>query len=603
MNVFCNPVNVPYPYQFKYDPRDKGRLSVNREAADPSFVLFRDRYYLFASMTGAVWVSEDMAHWESRRLPEKLPIYDYAPDVRVIGDWLYFTASNRGVPCDFFRTKDPVHGPWERIPGTFDFWDPNMFLDDDGRLYFYWGCSNNTPIRGVELDRETMRPIGESVSLITGDPWQRGYERFGENHCESPRTEKEIDRLFGAFLKECERNGSMPPPENHAMIRATFAGMPYIEGAWMTKHEGRYYLQYACPGAEINVYADGVYVSDHPLGPFTPAENNPYSYHPGGFLPGAGHGSTLRDREGAYWHTSTMRISVNHIFERRVGIWPAGFDQEGSLFCNQRYGDWPMDTEKLRSDPWADPDWMLLSYGKAVSATSCDPGHPAENAVDENVQTWWRATCAKPGQRLTMDIGEIMEVHAVQVNFADDPEAEIPCPAELVSGPDMLRYIDLTEHHTRWLMEASSDDVCWETLADKREADTDLSHDLVVVESGIRARYIRLTVTEVPFYVPPCVSGLRIFGKGNGKKPGQAAFTARRIGDLDFTASAESPDAMGFNILWGSDEQHLYHSWLVMGSSLREKRIGALVRGQAYTVRVDAFNENGITKGKAVQLE
>ena len=60
---------------------------------------------------------------------------------------------------------------------------------------------------------------------------------------------------------------------------------------------------------------------------------------------------------------------------------------------------------------------------------------------------------------------------------------------------------------------------------------------------------------------------------------------------------------MGFNILWGSDEQHLYHSWLVMGSSLREKRIGALVRGQAYTVRVDAFNENGITKGKAVQLE
>lgn len=95
MNYFCNPINVPYPYQFKRDPRDSYRLTVNREAADPSLVLFRGRYYLFASMTGAVWVSDDLAAWESFPLPENLPIYDYAPDVCVVGDWLYFTASNR----------------------------------------------------------------------------------------------------------------------------------------------------------------------------------------------------------------------------------------------------------------------------------------------------------------------------------------------------------------------------------------------------------------------------------------------------------------------------------------------------------------------------
>ena len=41
MNVFCNPLNVPYPYSFKRDPRDGGRMTVNREAADPSLVLFR----------------------------------------------------------------------------------------------------------------------------------------------------------------------------------------------------------------------------------------------------------------------------------------------------------------------------------------------------------------------------------------------------------------------------------------------------------------------------------------------------------------------------------------------------------------------------------
>ena len=104
----------------------------------------------------------------------------------------------------------------------------------------------------------------------------------------------------------------------------------------MDKYHGKYYLQYACPGAEYNVYADGVYVSDSPLGPFVLAENNPYSYHPGGYMPGAGHGSTMWDRNGNLWHASTMRISVNHQFERRVGIWRAGFDEDGELFCNQR---------------------------------------------------------------------------------------------------------------------------------------------------------------------------------------------------------------------------------------------------------------------------
>ncbi|MBR6091066.1 MAG: family 43 glycosylhydrolase [Anaerolineaceae bacterium] len=85
--------------------------------------------------------------------------------------------------------------------------------------------------------------------------------------------------------------------------------MPYIEGAWMDKHDGRYYLQYAFPGTQYNIYGDGIYVSDSPLGPFTLADNNPFSYKPGGFLPGAGHGSSMEDMQGNWWHAATMRIS------------------------------------------------------------------------------------------------------------------------------------------------------------------------------------------------------------------------------------------------------------------------------------------------------
>jgi hypothetical protein len=603
MTYFCNPINVPYRYQFKRDPRDHYRLSVNREAADPSLVLFQGKYYLFASMSASVWVSEDLAHWMCAALPANVPVYDYAPDVRVIGEWLYFTASNRGVPCSFYRTKDPVHGPYEEIKGSFDYWDPNLFLDDDGRVYFYWGCANATPIWGVELDRATMQPKADKVPLIYGDPWNYGYERFGEDNSENPRTEDQINALFEVFQQEQTAAGVQIPEENKAIIRATFAGMPYIEGAWMTKYNGKYYLQYACPGAELNVYADGVSVSDRPLGPFKRAESNPFSYKPGGFLPGAGHGSTLQDQTGNWWHTATMRVSVNHVFERRVGLWPAGFDTDGNLFCNQRYGDWPFSVEQLSKDVWADPQWMLLSFGKTASASSFAAGRSPEFAVDENVQTWWRAATATPGEWLSVDLGCSMTVYAVQVNFADDPEVEKTCPGQLVQTPDMMRYIDSAEQPTRWRLEYSLDGQNWSVLADRWNTDTDLPHDLVVQEAGVSARYVRLVIRQVPYAVAPCISGLRIFGKGRGKAPQPTDYTAKRTTSLDFEVSAaHQSDTAGYNILWGSRPDRLYHSYMVMGHCLDRKRIGGLIKGQTFYVRVDSFNENGITIGKVVNL-
>ena len=108
MKYFCNPLNVNYRYQFNADPRQHGSLQICREAADPSMILFKNRYYIFASMTLGVWVSDDLTNWENHRLPESLPLYDYAPDVRVLGEWVYFCASNREHNCDRWRTKDVI---------------------------------------------------------------------------------------------------------------------------------------------------------------------------------------------------------------------------------------------------------------------------------------------------------------------------------------------------------------------------------------------------------------------------------------------------------------------------------------------------------------
>ena len=52
MKYFCNPVNINYRYQFNMDPR-QGELQVAREAADPSMIYFKGKYYIFASIIAA----------------------------------------------------------------------------------------------------------------------------------------------------------------------------------------------------------------------------------------------------------------------------------------------------------------------------------------------------------------------------------------------------------------------------------------------------------------------------------------------------------------------------------------------------------------------
>lgn len=601
MKYYCNPVNVNYRYQFNADQRKK-KIAVCREAADPSMICFQGRYYIFASMTLGVWVSDDLVSWENHRLPNTLPLYDYAPDVRVLGGYVYFCASKRGEICHRYRTKNILQGPYEKIEGTFDFWDPNLFVDEDGSVYFYWGCSNETPIWGVQLDPETMRPMGEKRELIAGNPFQNGFERVGEDNSKLPKSEEEIEAAYQQFLKTQDIPPEQIPKQYLSMIRGMFTDKPYIEGTWMDKFHGKYYLQYAFAGTQYNTYGDGVYCSDSPLGPFELAENNPYSYKPGGFLPGAGHGSTMVDKNQNIWHAATMRISKNHDFERRVGIWPAGIDEEGNLFCNQRYGDWPIaiPEEGERVSPWAAPKWMLLSYGKTVTASSYEEGKEPFYAADENVQTWWQAKSNEASEWLMLDLSRECEVYGIQVNFADD-NIEIPVPGE-IRGTTQARYIEEAELATQYLLEGSLDGVKFFVIEDKTAARTDFSHDFLVREQGVKLRYIRISNMKVPYGQKPCISGLRVFGKMEGRAPGKAHYTAARTSGTDMEieiAQGDSTAAQGYNILWGSAPDKLYHSCITYE---KKKRIGALVSGRKYCVRVDSFHECGITEGEITWL-
>lgn len=602
MKTYCNPLDLGYRYQhMKEGPRVAGF----REGADPTLVYFKNKYYLFVSMSAGFWYSDDLLHWDFHADPDLL-IYDYAPDVRQVGGYLYFSASRKGRNCPILRTSDPLTEPFTEVSAPFDFWDPDMFCDDDGRVYFYWGCSNMSPIWGVELDPEAMTPIGEKKELIFGREKELGYERPGNNGI----VDKESSVLYKSmkpFYNEATGKLELPPQMaqipglNAEALTAMFHAIdkPYIEGAFMTKHDGTYYLQYACPGTQYNTYADGVYTSKSPLGPFTLQASNPFSSKPGGFMTGAGHGSTIADKYGNYWHASTMRISVNYDFERRVGLFPAGFDADGVLYCNQNFADYPHEIPAGKLDAAAQaPQWMLLSYRKAVTASSTATGSAPANAVDEDCRRWWSAGSDQPGEWLCVDLGKDSDVRAVQVNLADEALV-VDFPADSYGDDRKTRHIETRPQISHYTVETSLDGKAW-TL--REDVARECSNGYYEYVDGIRARYIRVTGGELPYGQTLRISGLRVFGNGEGDRPAQADAKAVRVDALDGKISWQHiENAQGCNVRYGIAPDKLYQSWLVYDAD--EVTLSTLMAGQTYYVCVDSFNENGITTGKIIKME
>lgn len=581
MRTYCNPLNLPYQYQHY------GKAA-HREAADPTLVRYRGIYYLYASMSGGFFWSEDLLTWHYHRNPN-LDLYRYAPDAREVNGKLVFCASTRGKPSTLWRTEDPFAPQYEKVSEPFDFWDPNVFQDEDGRVYLYWGCDCGRPIYGVELDPETLTPVGEKKELISDCHHCHGWERTLYPGAPEKKTGLGTEILY--LLMKLSGHGGK--------------GCAFIEGAYMNKWKGKYYLQYAAPGTELATYADGCYVGESPLGPFTCQTHNPVSFKPGGFFTGAGHGSTIEDAFGNLWHGATMRISVNANFERRVGLFPAGVDEDGIFYCNTAFGDYPMEIPEGAFDARSlQPKWMLLSYRKDVTASSSEEGHEPGLAVDEDVRSCW---CARGslGEWLRLDLGQVYRVRSVQVNLADVDVPVKRVAKELRSDATTgSRWIDLDEtRRTRWLLECSRDGENWEILMDKRRADTDLPNDYVELPEGVQTRYLRLTAEELPYGAKFAVSGLRVFGEGNAPAPAAATEVRGQRTDA-MTAKVswqEIPGAMGCNVRFGIAPDKLYLSHMVYGK--QEVLLTGLNAGQRYWIRVDSFGEGGITEGSTIVLE
>ncbi len=352
----------------------------------------------------------------------------------------------------------------------------------------------------------------------------------------------------------------------------------------MTKHDGRYHLQYAAPGTQWKAYGDGAGVSDHPLGPFSYAPNSPISYKPTGFLGSAGHSATFPDRDGRLWRIVTALIGKNHGFERRLALYPQGFDPAGRMFTRTFLGDYPQFLPGQKPQPALgnSPGWMLLGYGQPATASSSLPDHPPESACDEDIRTWWSAAGTAPGEWLTLDLGAQKTIHAIQLNFAEQ---------------DMTARGRTAGFAQRYLLEYSNDAKTWSILADRRDNHRDAPHDYLELRRPLSARYLKLTDTGTPGGGRFSVRGLRVFGLGADKAPpAVTTLTVTRDPTDRQKVILSWPvvgGASGTIIRYGVAPDALWNQYEVRDKTTLT--IQSLNATPGYWFAADAFNESGVT--------
>jgi len=334
----------------------------------------------------------------------------------------------------------------------------------------------------------------------------------------------------------------------------------------------------------VDFYGDGVATSKDPLGPFSSAPYNPFSFKPTGFARSAGHSATFKDLSGNYWHVSSMIIGVRDNFERRLGLFPAGFTPDGQLFTNTYLGDYPQYPPSVTVDPQhPTPGWMLLSYNKTADASSTlDPQHPVGYAFDENLHKWWSAKTGNKGEWLKVDLGKPCRIDAIQTNFMDQ---------------DAHAYGMLKDAY-QYVIEVSDNGTIWTTCIDKSQNQIDSPHDYVQLPAPVTARYVRLTNIHCPAQAKLSISGFRIFGNGLGNPPAKVGgVTALRSADPRQATVSWSPsiNADFYVVRYGISPDKLFGNYQIYQAT--KMTINALNVGVSYVVTVDAVNDNGVTQG------
>lgn len=187
--------------------------------ADP-FVLRHDgRYYLYCTNPDVrCWSSPNLVDWQLEGptiAPDAFPdLVPFAPEVVYADGSFYMYASPSGHGHFVLRSDSPT-GPFRPISGNVGHSiDGNVFIDDDGRWYFYWagdegiwGCEMTSPtelgepvLTGIHMNGWTEGPFvskrdGVYHMTLTGNHYLSAGYRIDAAWSEHPLTGYRADPL------------------------------------------------------------------------------------------------------------------------------------------------------------------------------------------------------------------------------------------------------------------------------------------------------------------------------------------------------------------------------------------------------------------------
>lgn len=343
-------VSVLTVFAFSCKPEKKEKTTLasqekTTEYTNPLDVAFGDpyildngtgTYYMYGTGGGAkdgfaTYSSTDLINWKSEGQVYHGNTEDtwnlknfWAPEVYKIDNkyYLFYSADKKDNPTNELETfsigvavSDSPKGPFTDLkneplfdPG-YPIIDANVFHDDNGKYYLYYSRAcyehpveseiadwakkeglydeiEESWVYGVELASDFKSVMGEPVLLLR--PPKTMDDKNAEWESRSV-TSKEINRRW-------------------------------TEGSFTFKHNGTYYMMYSANHYAGPNYAVGYATAEHPLGPYTKADNNPVlqkNVDKGGDVTGTGHNMVLFLDGGktmyAVYHGRTKETDENRV--------------------------------------------------------------------------------------------------------------------------------------------------------------------------------------------------------------------------------------------------------------------------------------------------
>jgi hypothetical protein len=164
---------------------------------------------------------------------------------------------------------------------------------------------------------------------------------------------------------------------------------------------------------------------------------------------------------------------------------------------------------------------------------------------------------------------------------------------------DSNHYGKFTNQYHQYKLLYSVDGKKWNIIIDKSNNKTDVPHDYVELQQPVQARYVRLENVHMPTG-KFAISGLRVFGNGNGAKPNpvKTFFVLRTEKDKRSGWIKWNPvsNAYAYNIYYGIAPDKLYNCIMVYGNNYNEYWFKSMDRTKTYYFTIETVNENGVSQ-------